>query len=264
MHQASDKQADTFEAHRRHLTGLAYRMLGSIAEAQDIVQDAYLRWHRSDRHDVNDARAFLSRIVARLCLDHLKSARIRNERYIGPWLPEPVLDATALAAECANDYAQDLSIALMLTLERLSPLERAAFLLHDIFDMRFDEVARTLRRSPASCRQLETRARSRVRASRPRFRPSQQECARLVETFVVAAQRGDAEALAGVLAEDVTYYADAAGRAPSVRRPIVGRDKVVRLIQGLAKKAVRPYVRYVLHKLTACPASSSSVTRVSC
>src|SRR5215471_9947402 len=126
-------------------------MLGSLTEAQDVVQEAYLRWHRADCEEIDNARAFLSRIVARLCLDQLKSARARHELYVGTWLPEPVLDETALAAEgAARDYAQDLSIALMLTLERLSPLERAAFLLHDVFDMSFEEVAAALGRSAAS------------------------------------------------------------------------------------------------------------------
>ena len=246
MDQSLHDKAGSFETHRRHLTGLAYRMLGSLAEAQDVVQETYLRWHQADLEAVGNARAFLSRTVTRLCLDQLKSARLRHEHYVGPWLPEPVLDEAALAAESASDYAQDLSVALMLTLERLSPLERAAFLLHDVFDMSFDEVAGALGRSPASCRQLATRARSHVRASRPRFRPSQQECARLAAAFGAAAQSGDAEALAGLLAEDVTYYSDAGGRAPAARRPIIGRDNVIRLIQGLSKKgaaairAVRP------------------------
>jgi RNA polymerase sigma-70 factor, ECF subfamily len=180
----------SFEAHRRHLTGLAYRMLGSLAEAQDVVQEAYLRWHRTERDVVEDPRAFLSRVVARLCLDQLKSARVRREHYVGPWLPEPVLDPDALAAGNQSDYARDLSMALMLTLERLSPPERAAFLLHDVFDMDFEEVAAALGRSAASCRQLAARGRAHVRASRPRFRPSHEECERLVAAFGAAAQSG--------------------------------------------------------------------------
>jgi RNA polymerase sigma-70 factor, ECF subfamily len=226
--------AASFETHRRHLTGLAYRMLGSLAEAQDVVQEAYLRWHRAERGSVGDARAFLSRIVARLCLDQLKSARVRREHYVGQWLPDPVLDPDALAAENHNDYARDLSMALMLTLERLSPPERAAFLLHDVFDMDFEEVAAALGRSSASCRQLAARG----RASRPRFRPSQEECERLAAAFGSAAQSGDTQALAGLLTEDVIYYSDAGGSAPAARRPIIGRDKVVRLIQGLAAKGI--------------------------
>jgi RNA polymerase sigma-70 factor (ECF subfamily) len=233
---APDSAAASFEAHRAHLTGLAYRMLGSLAEAQDIVQEAYLRWHRADREGIRDTRAFLSRTVARLCLDQLKSARARHEQYVGPWLPEPVVDTAAVAAQSDGDYGQDLSIALMLTLERLSPLERAAFLLHDVFDMDFEEVAAILGRSAATCRQLAARGRAHVRQSRPRFRPSPQECERLAAAFGAAAQSGDTTALAGILAEDVTYYSDAGGAAPSARRPVVGRDNVARLIAGLARK----------------------------
>jgi RNA polymerase sigma-70 factor, ECF subfamily len=228
--------AASFEAHRRHLTGLAYRMLGSLAEAQDAVQEAYLRWHQTNRAEVNDPRAFLSRVVAHLCLDQLKSARVRRERYVGPWLPEPILDDRALASDSANEYAQDLSVALMLTLERLTPPERAAFLLHDVFDMSFEEVAGVLERSPAGCRQLAARARSHVRAARPRYRPSETECERLAAAFGAAAQSGDPQALAGLLAEDVTYYSDAGGKVPSATRPVAGRDKVARLVMGLATK----------------------------
>jgi RNA polymerase sigma-70 factor (ECF subfamily) len=228
-------EATVFEAQRRHLTGLAYRMLGSIAEAQDIVQEAYLRWHQADHDQVANPQAYLSRTVARLCLDHLKSGRARHEHYIGPWLPEPVLDHAALAAD---DYAHDLSMALMLTLERLSPLERASFLLHDVFDMDFEEVADALGRNATSCRQLAKRARAAVRASRPRFHSSQQECERLAAAFAAAAQSGDTQALAALLAEDVTFYSDAGGKVPGALRPVVGRDKVIRLIGGLSRKGM--------------------------
>ena len=229
-------QVAVFEAQRRHLTGLAYRMLGSIVEAQDVVQEAYLRWHQVDHERVVNPQAYLSRTVARLCLDHLKSARADHEQYIGPWLPEPVLDHAALAAD---DYAEDLSIALMLTLERLSPLERASFLLHDVFDMDFGEVAEVLGRSPASCRQLAKRARAQVRASRSRFRPSQQESARLAAAFGAAVQSGDTRRLAELLAEDVTFYSDGGGTAPAALRPVAGRDNVIRLISGLTRKAMQ-------------------------
>jgi RNA polymerase sigma-70 factor, ECF subfamily len=234
-------EASVFEAERRHLTGLAYRMLGSLAEAQDVVQEAYLRWHQADRDQVANPRAYLSQTVARLCLDHLKSGRARHEHYVGPWLPEPVLDHAALAAD---DYAHDLSMALMLTLERLSPLERASFLLHDVFDMDFGEVAEVLGRSPASCRQLTRRARAHVRASRPRFRPSQQECERLAAAFGAAVQSGDTHALAQLLAQDVTWYFDTGGKAPGALRPVIGRAKVMRLISGLTKKGM-PGIRAV-------------------
>ena len=157
----------TFEPHRRRLLGLAYRMLGSIAEAEDAVQDAYLRWHAVDRDTVRDPRAFLTTATTRICLDVLRSARARREEYIGPWLPEPVVDTRSLAPDAQTELAEDLSIALLLALDRLSPLERAAFLLHDVFDCSFPEVARALDRSEGACRQLASRARAHVREARP-------------------------------------------------------------------------------------------------
>src|SRR5216117_4121506 len=160
----------SFEPYRRRLVGLAYRMLGSMADAEDAVQETYLRWHGADRDNVLDPRAFLMTTTTRICLDMLTSARARHEEYVGPWLPEPVLDTAALAPDCRTELAEDLSIALLLTLDRLSPLERAAFLLHDVFDFSFSEVATALERSDAACRQLAARARARahVRDVRPR------------------------------------------------------------------------------------------------
>src|SRR6476620_1755318 len=160
--------AASFEPYRRRLLGLAYRMLGSMADAEDAVQEAYLRWHGADRGNVSDPRAFLMTTTTRICLDMLTSARARHEEYVGPWLPEPVLDTAALAPDNRAELAEDLSIALLLTLDRLSPLERAAFLLHDVFDFSFKEVAGALERSESACRQLASRARAHVRAERPR------------------------------------------------------------------------------------------------
>jgi RNA polymerase sigma-70 factor (ECF subfamily) len=229
--------ASDFEPHRRHLTGLAYRMLGSVTEADDVVQDAYLRWHSADRGAVDDARAFLSRVVTRLCLDHLKSARVRRERYVGPWLPEPVVGADVLAAETASEYAHDLSVALMLALERLSPLERAAFLLHDVFDLGFAQIARALGRSETACRQLAARARAHVKRSRPRFPVSREAGARIAEAFLTAARSGDAEALTRLLAEDAVLQADGGGKKLAALRPVLGREKITRFFVGLARKA---------------------------
>ena len=157
----------TFEPHRRRLLGLAYRMLGSMAEAEDAVQEAYLRWHDADRDHVAEPRAFLITTTTRICLDVLKSARVRREEYVGPWLPDPVTDTAALAPDTQTEMAEDLSVALLLALDRLSPLERAAFLLHDVFDYSFTQVAATLGRNEAACRQLASRARTRVREARP-------------------------------------------------------------------------------------------------
>jgi RNA polymerase sigma-70 factor (ECF subfamily) len=238
--------AASFEPHRRHLRGLAYRMLGSLADAEDVVQDAYLRWHRAERGAVADPRRFLSTVVTRLCLDLLKSARARRETYVGPWLPEPVLDsaALALAPESEADLAEDLSVALMLTLERLSPLERAAFLLHDVFGLGFDAVAETLGRSEPACRQLAARARANVREARPRFRASRDAGARLAAAFMKASATGDASSLRALLAEGAVLLTDGGGRRKAALNPIVGADKIVRFLVKQAEKGrTAGYVR---------------------
>ncbi|WP_406701232.1 sigma-70 family RNA polymerase sigma factor [Singulisphaera sp. Ch08] len=237
--------AGEFEAQRRRLTGLAYRMLGSVAEAEDVVQEAYLRWHATDRAAVVNAPAFLSKIVTRLCLDQIKSARSRREHYIGPWLPEPVLDDEPLDAETASDYAHDLSMTLMLALERLSPLERAAFLLHDVFDVEFGQVAKTLGRSEPACRQLAARARAHVKESQPRFPVPPETGARLAEAFLTATRSGDADTLTRMLAEDAVLSSDGGGKRTAALRPIFGRDKITRFFVGLAAK-YRQYEQYTV------------------
>jgi len=230
-----DEAALTFEPQRRRLTGLAYRMLGSLSEAEDIVQDAYLRWHAAERDQVDNPRAYLSRTVARLCLDHLKSARSKRETYVGPWLPEPIVDETALAPDSASELADDLSLALMMTLERLSPLERAAFLLHDVFEMEFGDIAKVLERSESACRQLAARGRAHVHEARPRFRIAEAEAARLSDAFHRALVTGDAAQFAAVLAADAVLYSDGGGKRAAALNPIYGRDKIVRFFEGLAR-----------------------------
>jgi RNA polymerase sigma-70 factor (ECF subfamily) len=232
----------SFEPHRRRLRGLAYRMLGSIAEAEDAVQDAYLRWHATDRDAVSDPRAFLTTTTARICLDVLRSARARREAYVGPWLPEPVVDTSALAPDAQTELAEDLSIALLLAFERLSPLERAAFLLHDVFDCSFAEVAGALDRSEAACRQLAARARAHVREARPRSataanrhsEPSEGH-ARLVSAFVAAAQSGDVNALREMLTDDVRFVADGGGKAHAARHVIEGPDRTAHIVVAATK-----------------------------
>src|SRR5512134_2091910 len=189
----------SFEPHRRRLLGLAYRMLGSMADAEDAVQEAYLRWHNAVRENVAEPRAFLITTTTRICLDVLKSARVRREEYVGPWLPDPVTDTAALAPDTQTEMAEDLSVALLLALERLSPLERAAFLLHDVFDYSFTQVAEALGRHEAACRQLASRARARVREARPagaippRAGSSSVggKHAELVSAFIAASRSGD-------------------------------------------------------------------------
>ncbi len=232
--------AAEFEAHRAHLLGLGYRMLGSVGDAEDAVQEAWLRFRRADRAAVREPRAFLSRIVARLCLDAMRAARTRREAYVGPWLPDPVLEPEALPAGTAGEFAADLSAGLMLALERLSPLERAAFLLHDVFDIGFDEVAATLGRSEAACRQLAARARAHVRAARPRFELPADGGAAILEAFAEAAASGDARRLAALLAEDVELHTDGGGHRRAALRVIVGRDRVARGVAGILRKFAEP------------------------
>jgi RNA polymerase sigma-70 factor, ECF subfamily len=235
MSASVDSDAQSFESHRRTLTGLAYRMLGSRAEADDVVQDAYLRWHAADRAAVVDPRRYLGTVVTRLCLDRMKSAQARREVYVGQWLPEPVVDE-AFDAEAAGDLAHDLSMALMLVLERLSPLERASFLLHDVFGLDFGEVSRALNRGEAACRKLATRARAHIEAGRPRFAASQEEGRRLSGAFADATRTGDAAALIKLLAEDAVLYTDGGGKRVAALNPIYGADKILRFFAGVARK----------------------------
>jgi RNA polymerase sigma-70 factor, ECF subfamily len=237
MSDMSDTDAAvSFMPHRRRLVGLAYRMLGSMSDAEDIVQDAFLRWHGADRAEVDQPGAFLAKIVARLCLDRMKSARAQRETYVGTWLPEPVLDDPSLAPDGAAELVDDLSLALVLVLDRLSPLERAAFLLHDVFGMEFAEVGEALGRSVPTVRQLAARAREHVRGERSRFSAPREKAERLAGAFLAAAAAGDVAGLTRILAEDAVFYGDGGGKRPAVLHPIQGRDKIVRLlIAGLSK-----------------------------
>jgi RNA polymerase sigma-70 factor (ECF subfamily) len=223
-----------FEERRAAMTGLAYRMLGSRADAEDVVQDAWLRWRGVETDEVTNPAGFLNRVVTRLCLDRLKSARARREVYVGEWLPEPVVD------EDHQDLGENLSVAFLLALERLTPLERAAFLLHDVFDSPFADVAKTLGRTEAACRQLAARAREHVKAGKPRYRPSAEEEQRLTSAFLAATMSGDETILRGVLAQDVVMHADGGGIAKATMNPVFGLEKAVRLVLGLKKKFPNP------------------------
>jgi len=232
--------ADLFRLLKPRLIRLAYRMLGSMTEAEDIVQEAWLRWYRADRSAVWDPPAYLSQTVTRLCLDHLKSARVKRETYIGPWLPEPIFESDT------NDPDEDLSLNLLMALERLSPLERAAFLLHDVFGMSFDEIAATLNRQSATCRQLAARARKHVQAARPRYNVSKDEGQRIAEAFFAASRSGDVDALKTLLAETVVATTDGGGVKIAALNPLRGFRRVARFFAGLAHKVngAQPPVLY--------------------
>jgi RNA polymerase sigma-70 factor (ECF subfamily) len=221
----SGDAAASFDPLRPKLTRVAYRMLGSVADAEDVVQEAFIRWLRADRAAVLEPEAFLRRTVTRLCLDQLKSARRRRESYVGPWLPEPVVD---------EDDVEDVTLPLMLALERLSPLERAAFLLHDVFGLGFEEVATTLQRDTAACRQLASRARAHVREARPRFQVEKRRGLAIAEAFFEASRSGDMTALGAMLADDVSSHSDGGGKRPAAVGPVLGRRLLLRLHRSLA------------------------------
>lgn len=222
---------------RGRLLGLAYRMLGSRSEAEDVLQDAYLRYARTDRQAVQNREAYFTTVVTRLCLDRLKTARARREIYVGPWLPEPVLDADDLSPEKAVELAADLSFALLLTLERLSPAERAAFLLHDVFDAPFSEIALALGKSEAACRQLAARARRAVTAARPGRRVAPEAHRALLERFAEAVASGDPSRLKALLTTDATAISDGGGVKMAALNPICGADRIARFFSGVIRKA---------------------------
>ena len=226
--------SDPLAPHRGRLLGLAYRMLGSRSDAEDVVQDAYLRFAGAE--GVQNAEAFLVTVVTRLCLDRLKSARAQREVYVGPWLPEPVFDAEGLSADAATELADDLSFALLLALDRLSPLERAAFLLHDVFDTPFPEIAAMLDRTEASCRQLASRARRAVRDDRPAPANAPDNHARLLQAFGEAVASGNVAQLAELLRADAVALTDGGGRKTAARNPIIGAEKIARFFIGISAK----------------------------
>jgi len=217
--------AASFDPLRPKLMRVAYRMLGSVADAEDMVQEAFIRWMGADRSEVREPEAFLRRTVTRLCLDQLKSAQRQRETYVGPWLPDPVVE---------EKEEEDVTLPLMLALERLSPLERAAFLLHDVFGLEFEEVAVTIQRDAAACRQLAARARAHVRETRPRFKVERQRGLALAEAFFNASRSGDMKALGAMLAADVSVHADGGGKRPAALQPIFGFDAVMKAHEYLA------------------------------
>jgi RNA polymerase sigma-70 factor (ECF subfamily) len=213
-----------FETLRPILLRLAYRMLGSMADAHDVVQEAWLRWSGTNRDTVRIPEAFLRRVVTRLCLDHLKSARVRREEYIGPWLPDPIVEP---------DAVEDVTLPLLLALERLSPLERAAFLLHDVFGESFEDVAASLGREAAACRQLASRAREHVRSETPRFPVNRAHGLEITQAFFAASRGGNVDRLGQILAADVSLYSDGGGKRPAAGRVMNGLAEVTRAFAAI-------------------------------
>jgi RNA polymerase sigma-70 factor (TIGR02957 family) len=228
-----------FDGNRNLLFTVAYRLLGSAADAEDSVQDAWVRWSSADRSQVADPKAYLVRIVTNLALDRLRSAQARRETYIGPWLPEPILTAADdSATDSATGIADDVSMAMLMVLENLSPLERAVFVLKEAFGFSYAEIADAVQRTPDSVRQAGHRARGHVQARRPRFRPTRAQHREVTERFFAAASGGDINTLMQLLAPDVTLWTDGGGKVRQAMRPITGAQKVAAWMAGVTK---RPY-----------------------
>ncbi|MGY1742020.1 MULTISPECIES: RNA polymerase sigma factor SigJ [unclassified Blastococcus] len=252
-----------FDAHRRLLFTVAYQMLGSVADAEDVVQDAWLRWSAADRSDVADPRAYLVRVTSRLALDRLRSARAQRETYVGPWLPEPLLTGTTPAAAAppgpdpaeAAELGEQVSLALLVVLETLSPVERAVFVLREVFGLPWAEVAGALGRSEAAVRQLGHRAREHVQARRPRFDTDRGEARAVTERFLAAAVSGDVEALMAAMSPGVVLVSDGGGRVRAALRPIVGAEKVARFLGAVGPQGAHlPGLRVELVEVNGAPA----------
>jgi len=220
------------------MLSIAYRMVGSFSEAEDIVQDAYLRLHEADS-PIESPKAWLSTVTTRLSIDHLRSARVRRERYTGTWLPEPLLEDPAPDAAAHAETADTLSVALLVVLERLSPVERAVFLLREVFGYGYGEIAEIVGKSEDNCRQLAARARRHIDARRPRFESSREQREELARRFFAAVEEGETEELVELLAADAAFYGDGGGKAPSIPRPVFGAEPIARMLVGFMRVARR-------------------------
>lgn len=234
-----DAKAKEFESHRSFLQGLAYRMLGTVVAAQDVVQDTYLRWDKADVSGVRSPKAWLTKTCTRIAMDELKSARVQREEYHGPWLPEPFLEDGSKKPDYQAQIDDSVSVALMVALEKLSPAKRATFLLHDIFGYSFDEVGEILGKSGAACRKLASRARTSIRADRPRFEATAQDHTRLLESFFTAARSGDLDGLKSLLTESVSLHSDGGGKAIAVPTIISGVEVVAKFFTRIAANEQR-------------------------
>jgi RNA polymerase sigma-70 factor (ECF subfamily) len=222
----------TFEQYRAMLFSMAYRMLGTISDAEDMVQETFLRWHKASEVDVYSPKSYLATTLTRLCLDHLQSARVKREQYVGPWLPEPVITGPDLESK----FADSLAVGFLLLMESLSPAERAVFLLREVFEFDYSEIAEMVMKSEQNCRQLFRRARKQISDRKPRFETSRADRDRLLNEFVRASSSGDLQGLLKILKEDVTLISDGGGKVAAALNPIYGADRVSRFILGVTPK----------------------------
>lgn len=243
---SQDRQVAAFEEQRELLTGVAYRMLGSVSDAEDMVQEAWLRWTRADVAAVKSPRSWLLTVVTRLCLDRLKSARVQREEYYGTWLPEPFLEEAASPGRSAQ-VDESVSIALLLVLEKLSPVERAGFLLHEVFGHTFEEIGEILDKPAANCRKMVSRARERVRAEKPRFATTSGEHEELLNRFMNACRGGEIEPLMELLEESAALHADGGGKASAVRDVVMGREAVARFFSRLGAMFAAGGEKFQMH-----------------
>ncbi|MGW2602446.1 RNA polymerase sigma factor SigJ [Streptomyces klenkii] len=241
-----------FEKHRPQLWAVAYRITGSVADAEDALQEAWLRWQLLPDDEAGNSAAYLTTVVSRICLDQLGSARSRRETYVGPWLPEPVVGAVP-GPEDRVTLDESVGIALLTVLEKLAPAERTALILHDVFSVPFTEIAEVVGRTPTSVRQLASRARKRVRAESPRCSVDRAEHRRAVDAFLAAVMNGDFESLLSVLDPDVVWRSDGGGKVSAARRPVCGIENVARFAQGISRGFDPLSMRVVIRDVNGAP-----------
>ncbi|MGJ7604724.1 RNA polymerase sigma-70 factor [Variovorax sp. LT1R20] len=242
----------TFDSHRRRLQGIAYRMLGSVAEAEEVVQDAWLRWHEADKASFDSAEAWLVTVVTRLSIDRLRAAKVQREHYIGAWMPEPTLTESPDTPEESLERADNISVAFLAVLERLAPEARAAFLMREVFDADYDEVALTLGKSEAACRQLVHRAKAQVQDARPRYQVSRETHQRLLRAFADAAARGSMHDLKALMTEEVELIGDGGGKVQSFSKVLTGNQRLAQLYFSLWRR-LGPVVRMELVEINGEP-----------
>ena len=240
---AAPSALTTFSEHRSLLFSIAYRMLGTVADAEDVLQDAFIRWQQAPRDEIRSPKAFLVTIVSRLCINHLQSARAQREEYVGQWLPEPVVTDAASDPTSAMWAGESISMAFLVLLERLNPIERAVFLLREVFDYEYAEISAAVGRTEANCRQILRRAKEHVHAARPRFTPSARKQTDLLARFVQAATNGDLDDLVALLASDAELHTDGGGKAPALPNLVHGATNIARaILGGMAKFAPKTFV----------------------
>jgi RNA polymerase sigma-70 factor (ECF subfamily) len=235
---------DTFNHYHRLLFGIAYRMLGSVTDAEDMVQETFLRWQHTPQTKVQSAKNYLATTITRLCIDHLRSARVRREQYVGPWLPEPLLTQQDPAEQV--ELADSLSIAFLVMLERLSPIERAVFLLREVFEYDYPEIAQIVDKSAENCRQILRRARQHLATDRPRFPVSPQQQEQITTQFLDASSHGNLQGLLALLAPDVSFWSDSGGQVPAALKPIYGSQKVARFLLTIQQKWLPTAIAHII------------------